>query len=53
MLGVAAAVTALAYWYVTSIGVAGDPAQKSLWLWVTLSGLAAAVLLLGWSGARC
>ncbi|SPM29646.1 hypothetical protein MTAB308_3138, partial [Mycobacterium terramassiliense] len=51
-LGTAAAVTALSYWYITSIGVAGDPAPVSLWLWIALSGLAAAVLLLGWPGAR-
>ncbi|WP_243632852.1 alpha/beta hydrolase [Mycobacterium uberis] len=51
-LVLAAAVTALAYWYITSIGVAGDPAPTSLWLWIALSGLAAAVLLLGWPGAR-
>ena len=49
---VAAAVTALAYWYIASIGVAGDPAPASLWLWIAMSGLAAAVLLLGWPGAR-
>ena len=48
----AAAVTALSYWYIASIGVAGDPAPMSLWLWIAMSGLAAAVLLLGWPGAR-
>ncbi len=48
----AAAVTALSYWYITSLGVAGDPAPTSLWLWIALSGLAAAVVLLGWPGAR-
>jgi S-formylglutathione hydrolase FrmB len=48
----AAAVTALSYWYIASIGVAGDPAPKSLWLWIAMSGLAAAVLVLGWKGAR-
>jgi S-formylglutathione hydrolase FrmB len=51
-LGVAAVVTATAYWYITSIGVAGDPAPVSLWLWIAMSGLAVAVLLLGWPGAR-
>ena len=48
----AAAVTALAYWYITSIGVAGDPAPTALWLWIALGGLAAAVALLGWPGTR-
>jgi S-formylglutathione hydrolase FrmB len=51
-LGVAALVTALSYWYITSLGVAGDPAPASLWLWIAMSGLAIAVLLLGWPGAR-
>ncbi|MEM6105546.1 alpha/beta hydrolase-fold protein [Mycobacterium sp. 050272] len=51
-LVVAAAVAALAYWYIASLGVAGDPAPKSLWLWIALSGLTAAVLVLGWKGAR-
>ncbi|ORA85481.1 esterase family protein [Mycobacterium malmoense] len=51
-LGFAAVVTALAYWYITSIGVAGDPAPVPLWLWIAMSGLAVAVLLLGWPGAR-
>ncbi|OBG96052.1 hypothetical protein A5697_22980 [Mycobacterium sp. E3251] len=48
----AVAVTALAYWYITSLGVAGDPAPTTLWLWIALSGLAAAVFLVGWRGAR-
>ena len=51
-LGVAALVTALSHWYITSIGVAGDPAPPLLWLWIAISGFAAAVLLLGWPGAR-
>ncbi len=48
----AAAVTTLSHRYITSLGVAGDPAPTSLWLWIALSGLAAAVLLLGWPGTR-
>ena len=48
----AVAVTLLAYRYITSLGVAGDPAPASLWLWIAMSGLAAAVLLLGWPGSR-
>ncbi|GBG37748.1 alpha/beta hydrolase [Mycobacterium montefiorense] len=48
----AAALTALAYWYIASLGVAGDPAPTSLWLWIAMSGLTAAVLVLGWRGAR-
>ena len=48
----AAAVTLLSHWYIASLGVAGDPAPTSLWLWIAMSGLAAAVLLLGWPGTR-
>ncbi|WP_374023572.1 alpha/beta hydrolase [Mycobacterium sp. HNNTM2301] len=48
----AAATTALAYWYITSLGVAGDPAPTTLWLWIAATGLAAAVFLVGWPGAR-
>ncbi len=48
----AAAVTAVAHSYITSLGVAGDPAPTTLWLWIAMSGLAAAVLLLGWPGTR-
>lgn len=41
-----------AHWYIGSLGVAGDPAPSELWLWVGLTGLAAAVMVLGWRGAR-
>ncbi len=51
-LGVAAVVTAVSFWYITSLGVAGDPAPASLWLWIAMTGLAGAVLVLGWPGAR-
>lgn len=48
----AAALTGLSYWYLGSLGVAGDPAPTGLWLWIAMTGLAAAVLLLGWPGTR-
>ncbi|MDT5147543.1 MAG: hypothetical protein QOC58_2188 [Mycobacterium sp.] len=48
----AAALTAASYWYLASLGVAGDPAPLTLWLWIALTGLAGAVLLLGWPGTR-
>jgi S-formylglutathione hydrolase FrmB len=51
-LVVGALVTTLCYWYIVSLGIAGDPAPKSLWLWIALTGLAVALLLLGWPGAR-
>jgi S-formylglutathione hydrolase FrmB len=50
LIGVAAA--SWAHWYVDSAGLAGDPAPRLLWIWVGLSGLAAAVVVLGWRGAR-
>ncbi len=50
IIGVALAVAA--YWYVASEGLAGEPAPHSLWVWVGLSGVAAAVLVAGWRGAR-
>jgi S-formylglutathione hydrolase FrmB len=49
---VAVAVTVLAYRYIASLGLAGDPAPASLWLWIAMGGLAAAVLFVGWTGAR-
>ncbi len=48
----AAALTAAAYWYLVSLGVAGDPAPTALWIWIAMTGLAAAVLVLGWPGTR-
>lgn len=30
---------ATAYWYLRSIGVAGDPAPPQLWLWIAGAGL--------------
>ena len=50
LVGVALAVTA--YWYVASEGLADNPAPHALWIWIGLSGAAAAVLVAGWRGAR-
>ncbi|ORA20639.1 hypothetical protein BST14_01230 [Mycobacterium arosiense ATCC BAA-1401 = DSM 45069] len=47
--GVAAYLT---HWYVVDRGLSDDPAPAALWLWITLTGMAAAVLVLGWSTAR-
>ncbi len=42
-------VTALAaHWYIASQGLAGDPAPHSLWVWIGLTGFAAAALVSGW-----
>ncbi|MDA3637869.1 alpha/beta hydrolase [Mycobacterium xenopi] len=49
-MGVAVAVGAR--WFIDSDGLADDPAPLALWLWVALTGAAAAVLLVGWRSAR-
>jgi S-formylglutathione hydrolase FrmB len=49
VIGVAGAVWA--HWYVDSEGVAGDPAPNQLWIWIGLTGLAAAVVVLGFRSA--
>ena len=41
-----------AHWYLTSAGLAGDPAPRALWIWIGLTGLAAGVVVVGWAGAR-
>jgi S-formylglutathione hydrolase FrmB len=50
LVGVALAVGT--YWYVASEGWADEPAPKTLWLWIGLSGAAVAVAIAGWRGAR-
>ena len=49
---VGAALAVSAYWYIASQGLAGNPAPHSLWIWIALSGVAAAVFAAGWRGAR-
>ena len=51
-LAVGAALAAWAYFYIASQGLASDPAPHSLWLWIGLSGVAAAVLVAGWRGTH-
>ncbi|MBV9514177.1 MAG: esterase family protein [Mycobacteriaceae bacterium] len=50
LVGIAAA--SWAHWYVDSQGIADDPAPRALWMWVGLTGLALAVLVVGWNSAR-
>ncbi len=52
LIGVGLAVAA--YWYIESAGVAddSDPAPRTLWVWIALSGIAFGVLVSGWHGAR-
>lgn len=41
-----------AYWFVAEDGLADDSAPAALWVWLALTGAAAAVLVLGWQSAR-
>ncbi|WP_197516267.1 alpha/beta hydrolase family protein [Mycobacterium sp. E2497] len=47
-----AAVAYLTHWYIVDRGMSDEPAPATLWLWITLTGAALAVLILGWRGAR-
>jgi len=40
-----------AYWFVADDGLSGQPPPITLWLWIALTGAAAALLVLGWRGA--
>ncbi|OBG27205.1 hypothetical protein A5764_00510 [Mycobacterium sp. 852002-51057_SCH5723018] len=42
----------LTHWYIVDRGLSDEPAPSALWLWVALTGMATAVLVLGWRGAR-
>src|SRR3984957_17574474 len=41
-----------AHWYVVDRGLSDEPAPLSLWVWIALTGLAGAVLIVGWRSAR-
>ena len=49
---VGVALAASAYWYVASQGLSDDPAPRALWIWIGLTGVAAAVLVAGWRSAN-
>lgn len=51
---VGAALSVAVYWYIASQGLSDDnnPAPVSLWIWIGLTGVAAAVLIAGWRSAR-
>ncbi|WP_078279301.1 alpha/beta hydrolase [Mycobacteroides franklinii] len=51
-LALGAVLTCAAYWYLDSLGVAGDPAPPWLWLWIAGIGLAAGLTLVDWRSAR-
>ncbi len=42
----------LTHWYVVDRGLSDEPAPSMLWLWITLTGMAVAVLILGWHSAQ-
>lgn len=42
----------LTHWYIVDRGLCGEPAPSALWVWITLTGMATAVLVLGWPNAR-
>lgn len=46
------AVAYLTRWYIVDHGLSEEPAPAALWLWIALTGMAAAVLVLGWGSAR-
>lgn len=39
------------HWYIVDRGLSDDPAPPALWLWITMTGMAATVLVLGWRAA--
>jgi S-formylglutathione hydrolase FrmB len=51
-VGIGAMLSATAYWYISSEGLAGDPAPNLLWIWIAVTGVAAVVLVVGWRGAK-
>ena len=51
-VGVGGVLAGAAYWYISSQGLAGDPAPNLLWIWITLSGGSLVVLVAGWRGSR-
>jgi S-formylglutathione hydrolase FrmB len=47
-----AATVGWAHWNIADNGLADDPAPSALWVWIALTGVAAAVLVLGWPSAH-
>lgn len=42
----------LTHWYIVDRGLSDEPAPAALWLWIMLTGMAVAVLILGWQGTH-
>jgi S-formylglutathione hydrolase FrmB len=51
-LAVGGAVAYAAHWYIVDRGLSDEPAPPALWVWIALTGMAAAVLVLGWRTAQ-
>ncbi|MDT5361752.1 MAG: hypothetical protein QOC69_3514 [Mycobacterium sp.] len=51
-VGIGVVLAATAYWYISSEGLAGDPAPNLLWIWIAVTGVSAVVLVVGWRGAQ-
>ena len=49
---VGAATAYVTHWYIVDRGLSDEPAPSGLWLWIALTGMAAAVLILGWRSVR-
>jgi S-formylglutathione hydrolase FrmB len=49
---VGGATAAAAHWSIAATGLHTGPAPRALYVWVALIGMAIAVLILGWRGAR-
>ena len=47
-LFVGVALTGAVFWFIEDQGLADHPAPLGLWVWITLTGLAAVVVVLGW-----
>jgi S-formylglutathione hydrolase FrmB len=45
---VGVALTGAVFWFIEDHGLADDPAPLALWVWITLTGLAVVVVVLGW-----
>ena len=51
-LGTGLVLAAVSHWFISSQGLADDPAPNLLWIWIMVTGVAAVVLVAGWPGAR-
>ncbi|MDV3127071.1 alpha/beta hydrolase-fold protein [Mycobacterium sp. 21AC1] len=52
LVAAAAVLAAVTYWYIDSIGVAGNAGPPQLWAWIASTVLAVGVAVLGWMSAR-